>query len=723
MSVIPSRLLALALLSACLFPVITLAEAAKTELEQGAAEAAVESSTDSADLDRLVVTGNVLYSDQINALRTPTPIIDVPQSLTIVTSEEIEARGFDSIGDIIDYTPGVNNSQGEGHRDAVVFRGVRSTADFFIDGVRDDVWYYRPIYNLEQVEILRGPNALLFGRGGTGGILNRVTKKGVFGESFIDARTSIDSFGGYSLWLDTNFGEGDRAAFRFNALYESLDNHRDFYDGERIGFNPTARFQLSDRTLLDISYEYMDHERFIDRGVPTGSDGRPVEAFEDIVFADPELNTSTLEAHLFRAALQHEFSANLKGNVSAFYGDYDKLYQNFYASGYDQINSPDVVELDGYVDTTDRQNLILSGNLIGQFFTGNVEHTLIAGAEYIDTESDQDRFNAFWDTTQDDNEMFTIARPLNLRNGLGINASGMPTVNSFTTDLNDDTRVGIDVFSAYIQDEIQISDKLDLILGLRFDSFDIDVFNVPANQRRSRKDEEVSPRGGLVFKPFEQLSLYASYSESFEPRSGEQFDNINGDRDQLDPNTFSNLEAGVKWDFNEGLSLTAAIFEVEQSSPQVADSDPETLDVIDSEITGFEAQLKGRVTDRWFISAGYSYLDGEQVDRFGDTGLRPSELPENTFSIWNSFEVTDRLGFGIGLTYQDESFINNGNTAVLPSYTRVDAAAYYDVSDMLSLQLNIENLTDELYFPNSHSTHQATVGAPFNARLTADWRF
>ncbi|HMA99076.1 MAG TPA: TonB-dependent siderophore receptor [Wenzhouxiangella sp.] len=673
--------------------------------------------------DRVRVVGKVLYSDQVNALRTPTPIIDVPQSLTIITGEELNRRGFDSIGDIIDYTPGVNNSQGEAHRDAVVFRGVRSTADFFIDGVRDDVWYYRPLYNLEQVEILRGPNALLFGRGGTGGILNRVTKKGVIGDDFNSGRASIDSFGGYAFQLDSNVAVSGNAAFRVNALYEELNNHRDFFDGTRMGVNPTARFELSDRSILDVSYEYMDHERFIDRGIPTGSDGRPVEAFEDIVFADPELNTATLKAHLFRTALQHEFSDNLKGNFSAFYGDYDKLYQNFYASGYDQANSPDVVTLDGYVDTTDRQNLILSGNLIGSLFTGSVEHTLIAGAEYIDTESDQDRFNAFWNTTEDDNEIFRIERPLDLINGRGINASGVPTANSFTADLNDDTRVGIDVFSAYIQDEIQINDKLDLILGARFDSFDIDVFNVATNERRSRKDEEVTPRGGLIFKPFEEISIYASYSESFQPRSGEQFDNINGDRDQLDPNTFTNLEAGVKWDFGQGLSLTTAIFAIEQSSPQTADNDPETLDVIDSEISGFEAQLEGQVNDYWFISAGYSYLDGEQVDRQGDTGLRPQELPENTFSIWNSFRVTDRFGFGIGLTYQDESFINNSNTAVLPSYTRVDAAAYYDVSDRLSLQLNIENLTDELYFPNSHSTHQATVGAPLNARLTADWRF
>lgn len=153
-------------------------------------------------LDATVIVGNSLYADQVNALKTPTPIIDVPQSLSITTADDISIRGFDSIGDIVDYTPGVSMSQGEGHRDAVVFRGVRSTADFFVDGVRDDVQYYRPLYNIEQVEILRGPNALLFGRGGAGGILNRVTKKGVIGENFNGYSTAINTYGGAEVAVD-----------------------------------------------------------------------------------------------------------------------------------------------------------------------------------------------------------------------------------------------------------------------------------------------------------------------------------------------------------------------------------------------------------------------------------------------------------------------------------------------------------------------------------------
>ncbi|MBO6728819.1 MAG: TonB-dependent siderophore receptor [Maricaulis sp.] len=673
--------------------------------------------------DQIVVTGTYLYTDQVNALRTPTPIVDVPQSLTIVTADQFHQQGFDSVGDIINYIPGVSNSQGEGHRDAVVFRGVRSTADFFIDGVRDDVQYYRPLYNIEQVEILRGPNALLFGRGGTGGILNRVTKKGVLGEDFTGYRASVDTFGAFGVELDTNFSTSDSSAIRLNAMYESLNNHRDFYDGEQIGLNPTAHFELSSATTLDLSYEFIDHERFIDRGIPTGTNGEPVEAFQDIVFGDPELNTTELQAHIFRATLQHRFSDTLKGRVSAFYGDYDKMYQNLYASGYDQAASPNVVTLDGYLDTTQRQNFILSGDLIGEFQMGGLRHTVVAGVEYIDTVNNNDRYNTFFDQTADDNESFIIQRPLDIRGGVGVNASGDPTSNDFTVSINDDTEADVSVFSVYLQDEIEISEKLDIIIGARFDSFEIDVYNVVADESRSRSDEEISPRFGIVFKPQENVSLYGSYSESFLPRSGEQFANINGSNNALDPNTYTNLEAGVKWDFSSNLSFTAAVFEIEQSSPQVADNDPSTLDVIDSETTGFEAQLQGQLTDQWYVSAGYSHLDGEIVNRSGATGLRPRELPENMFSIWSGFQINDQLGFGAGLTYQDESFINNSNTATLPAFTRVDAAVFYDVSETFRIQLNVENLTDDLYFPTSHSTHQATVGAPLNARLTISGQF
>ena len=679
--------------------------------------------TDQLPLEETIVRGNYLQSSEINALKTPTPILDVPQSLSIVSSEEILRRGFTSVSDIIEYLPGVSMSQGEGHRDAVVFRGVRSSADFFIDGVRDDVQYYRPLYNLAQLEVLRGPNALLFGRGGTGGILNRVTKKAEIGSTFSQVTAYADSFGAGGLQGDLNVGLTDNMAFRLNAMVEGLDNHRDYFDGERTGVNPTLQVSLSKATRLDLSYEYVDHERFIDRGIPTGADGLPVQRFDRVVFGDPDVNVTELEAHIFLASLQHRFSDTAKAKVTAFYGDYDKFYQNFYAASYVEANSPDVVTLDGYVDTTQRENLILSANLIKEASFAMMSHRFLLGAEYVDTSSDQDRWNTHWSETSSDKETFVVTRPMGIVGGVGINALGAQTVNDFTVDLNDDTRVNIEVASVYLQDEMAITNYLDVVLGARFDQFEIDVFDVPANDSRSKRDEQVSPRLGLVLKPMENMSLYASYSESFLPRSGEQFANINGSKGELDADTFANTELGFKWDISPGLSFTAAVFEIEQESPQVADSDPATLDVIKSQTDGFELQLEGQLTETWYMSAAYSYLDGEQMDRAGSTGLRPRELPENMFSIWNFVQLTPKLGAGLGLTYQDESFINNSNTASLPSYTRVDAALYYEWSDKLRVQLNVENLGDTEYFPSSHSTHQATVGAPFNARVALTMDF
>lgn len=700
--------------------------------------------------DTIIVKGQYLYSDKVNSLKAPTAIIDVPQSLSITTADQIAERGYTSIGDIVNYTPGVNTSQGEGHRDAVVFRGVRSTADFYLDGVRDDVQYYRPLYNLEQVEILRGPNALLFGRGGTGGILNRVTKKGQIGEEFAGYQVSADTFGGYELNLDTNVTLSDTSTFRLNAMYGSLENHRDFFGGQQIGLNPTFKFALSPKTSLDLSYEYANHERFIDRGIPTGSDGEPIERFKDIVFGDPDLNETEFVAHLFRAKLQHEFSENLKGNFSAFYGDYDKLYQNFYAANYTasdaDFGGAETVDLDGYVDTTQRTNFILSGNLVGEFTTGMFGHTVVAGAEYIDTSNDNDRYNPVFSTFSDsigmdsDREAFLITAPLNFRGGAGIRADGItPTSMSFT-DLNDKSYGAVDVFSAYVQDQIEINQYLDVVLGARFDSFEIGVdavdkgvFNstgIEETSNTTRRDEEISPRFGLIFKPQENISVYTSYSESFIPSSGGQFASLGGTNEALAPDKFENLEAGLKWDFAEALSFTAAVFQIQSTSPEVDSStvtNP-TGDVsiqvrVEAETTGFEAQLLGQITEQWNISAGYSYLDGEIINQGGDTGLRPRELPEHTFSVWNSYQATEKLGFGLGVSYQDESFINNDNSSTLAAYTRVDAAAFYDVSEKLRIQLNVENLTDETYFPNAHSTHQVTVGEPLNARLTVRGRF
>ena len=667
---------------------------------------ASNTSSFSQDVEEIVVKGKVLYSDQVTALKTPVPIIDVPQTLSIVTDDEIRIQGFRELGDIVRYTPGVNTSQGEGHRDSIVFRGVRSTADFYLDGVRDDVQYYRSLYNLEQVEILRGPNALLFGRGGTGGIINRVTKKAVLDEQFGSFDMGADSFGAFDFAVDYNVSTGEKSALRINFHSDTLENHRDYYDGDRYGFNPTFRLELSPATTLDLSYEHADHERFIDRGVPT-LNGEPVEAFEEIVFGDTDTNLQTLRADIYRANLSHEFSDTRKGNLVVQYSDFQKLYKNYYASGY---SGGDTFTADGYLDPTERTNLIISGNIVNEFQTGSAKHTLLVGAEIIDTENENYRYNTFFITTEDDNEVFNITRPINF----GVNAAGVRTYNDFTADLKSSTESDIEVTSIYIQDQIDVTDKFKILLGGRFDNFDITVRDVKKGTSESREDEEFSPRAGLIFKPQENVSLYVSYAESFLPRSGEQFKKLDANAARLDPDVYESTEIGVKWDIRPGLSFTASYFDSEQTIATRDSDTGENSEIVGLQVDGIELELKGQVTEKLSLAIGYSDLDGETAK-----GGEPREIPEYTASLWATYEVNDRFGIGFGVTAQGESNIKNDKPGlILPDYTRVDFAAYYDLADDLSIQLNVENVTDELYFPHSHSTHQASVGEPLNARIS-----
>ena len=671
-------------------------------------------------VDEIIVEGRYLSLDKLNSVKTPTPIIDVPQSLSIVGADRIAAQAFTNFGDVLRYTPGLAISQGEGHRDAIIIRGNQTTADFFIDGLRDDVQYFRPFYNLEQIEILRGSNALLFGRGGGGGVINRVTKRPDFGESFAGYNAGVDTFGAYSFSGDVNYALGDNAAFRLNGFYESLDNHRDFFEGERFAINPTLAFAATPDTEVLFSYEYVNDDRVVDRGVPSqnvdGGPDRPLEGFDNTFFGSPDQNFTTLEAHIVRARVDHTFNAMLRGNFTAQYADYDKAYQNLFPSEEVAVVNgafPEV-ELDGYRDTTDRENLILQANLIAEFETGRFGHTFLIGAEYGDQETTNARNDNVFAINGDDQLFIPFTDPLVI-----------PAF-SFSNPVRDRAS-DVKFTSVYIQDQIDLTDSIKLVLGGRYDRFEIDVDDFIAGAQFSRTDNELTPRLGAIYKPADNVSFYFSFSETFLPRSGDQFLTLNLDTESTRPQFFQNTEVGVKWDIKPDLSLTAALFDLDRES--FTSVDPEDVGQVivieGSETRGFELQLTGYLTDRWYVSAGYSYLDGDvrRADGSGNDGNETRQTPQNMFSIWNNYEVTSRFGIGLGATYQDSFFVVEDNSVEVPSFVRVDAAAYYELTDNVRLQLNLENLLNEDYFPDAHSNDNITTGEPINARFTVSGRF
>ena len=664
-------------------------------------------------LDEVIVTASP--NPRSSALKMPVPLVDVPQSLSIIDMTDIKQRGFRELGDIARYTPGLSTSQGEGHRDSIVFRGVRSTADFFLDGVRDDVQYYRPLYNLEQVEILRGPNALLFGRGGTGGALNRVSKKARLGMDRRDVDVQLDSFGATHLAADINLATSQKAAWRFNAYGETLETDRDFYDGERMGFTPSLKLSLNPQTTLDLSYERMDHERFIDRGIVTNRDtGAPVDRLRDTVFGSATDNISTLEADVWRATLTRAYTETTIATLNLHYGDYEKTYQNLYADGYDA--DANTVVLKGYHDPTQRTNMIVSGHINHKLEAAGVTHTLLLGGEYVDTQSDNHRYNPTFSSNGSTSETFRIAPQLDLTQ----NASGIASRVSFSDDLKTRTQTQITVASVFLQDQIGVSDKLQLLLGARFDSFDItvrDTLDPSAITTQSRKDEEVSPRLGLIYKPQTNVSVYASRSESFLPRSGEQFKKLEESAAKLDPDVFENAEIGVKWDISRDLSFAASRFDSEQTQAQ-DDGSGQISTIQGLRVDGYELELKGRVSPSLELSFGLTLLDGKT--KTGDT---PRELPETQYSAFAQYQANERLLVGLGLTYQDAALIKDGSTAYLPEYTRYDASLAYLISGEMTIRVTVENLTDTDYYPHSHGIDQVSVGEPRNAQISLTRNF
>jgi len=680
--------------------------------------------------EELEVKGNVLQKDQVNSLQPPMPVLDVPQSVSIITVEDIRNQGFRQIGDLIRYTPGVNTSQGEGHRDAVVFRGVRSTADFYQDGVRDDVQYYRSLYNVEQVEILKGANALLFGRGGTGGLINRVSKTAKIGETFGGLESGVDSFGGADVSLDGNIQVSDSIAFRINFHADSLANHRDMFDGDRVGVNPTMRFEINPSTTLDLSYEYADHERFIDRGIPTddvsGGTNFPIDALNKFVIGTSDLNKTTLEANILKGNLVHNYSDSGKINFSVTANDFNKMYKNLYASDY----ASGIVTLDGYADVTLRETLSISLSNVNEFDRG----TLAVGIDILDTENNNFRYNTFWSTTKDDNETFaltsTTPRPLNFN----VDADGNLTYVDYTSDLNNKSDTDIEVTSLYLTGNIDLSDQWKMILGARYDDVSISIkqygITTPssgANEgkgavngtdvTKSRDDSTISPRFGVIYKPQDNMSLYLSYSESFIPRSGEQYKTFGTSGERFDPDVFENTEVGFKYDTDSGLSLALSYFDMEQT--KAAEDGTGGTETRALAIDGFEITLNGDIDESNAIRFGLASVDAVR----NTSGDKAKEVPELTYSLWYTHQANDMFSISFGATYQDESVINSASGPFLPDYTRFDMAMSITPTENDSVRINIENLGDETYYPHSHSNHQVSVGESQNVRISYSRNF
>jgi catecholate siderophore receptor len=668
------------------------------------------------------------------ASKTLTELHDLPQSISVVTRDQIQDQAMQSLTDVVRYAPGVGAAQGEGNRDNPIFRGNSTTADLFVDGIRDDVEYFRDLYNVERVEVLKGPNGMIFGRGGVGGVINRVTRQ-ANGERVREVALQGYTEGGGRLTADFGDAASDSLALRVTALYEDSGSYRDDVTFERIGINPTLSLALGESTRLGFGYEYYDYDRVADRGIPSFQ-GRPSDADPATFFGDPEQSPTAATVNSLTAVLEHRFSSGASFTNRTRWADYDKMYQNVYAAT--ALTADNTVGIEAYNQHNRRENLFNQTDFVFDFATGRVGHTLLVGAELGLQDTDNRRDNGLFDfggtppvtlPASSDQRLYVPFTDPRVR--YPVNFTHVPTAASANPAFN---HIETTQASIYLQDQIRFSTRWQAIIGVRYDNIETDFNNLnpPTAASPARivsEDDLVSPRAGLIYQPITSLSLYASYTVATLPRAGAQMSGLTPTNAAFDPEEWENREVGAKWDISERLAATAAFYQLDRTNVIAPDPNNAALSVlVDGQRTrGVEVGLGGQITNAWSIAGGYAYQDAEVTRTQSATvvaGARIGQVPENTFSLWNRYDFTPEWGAGLGVIYSSDQFVAIENLATpssnvtLPGYTRVDAALYWAVNDTLRLQANVENLLDEEYFPNAHNNNNITPGSPRSGRLS-----
>jgi catecholate siderophore receptor len=646
--------------------------------------------------------------DQVEGTRTATktltPLRDVPQSVTVVTQALIKDQMMMSVGDVMRYVPGVTVHQGENNRDQVIIRGNNSSADFFVDGVRDDVQYYRDLYNLDRVETLKGPNAMIFGRGGAGGVVNRVTKTAGL-QAARDISLQGGMFANKRLTAGVNQPLSETVALRLDGMFEDSDSFRDFVGLHRYGVTPTLTYAPTRRTRVTLRYEYLDDSRVADRGI-TSFQGLPADVDVSTYYGNPDASHVSATVNVASGTVEHQFGTLTLRNQTLV-ANYDRGYQNFVPGA--TTAGKQQVALTAYNNATERTNVFNQTDATAIVATGRIRHTLLAGAEFGHQMTDNFRNTGYFNNATT-SVLVPYADPT---------ISTPVTFRQSATDA--DNHLTTNVAAVYGQDQVELSRHLQVVGGLRFDRFDLTYHNNRDGDTLARPDNLLSPRAGIVLKPTPPLSIYSSYSVSHVPSSGDQLSSLTNVTEQVKPEQIRNYEIGAKWDAAQGLSLTTAVYRLNRTNTRSTDpNDPTRIVQTGSQRTnGYEIGMNGRVAARWTIAGGYAYQDAfvTSATITAVAGAQVAQVPHHTLSLWNNLQVHPRVSIGVGVLSRSEMFAAIDNTVRLPGYTRVDAAGFFSVTHRVRLQANVENLFDKRYYTNADSNTNISPGSPRALRV------
>ncbi|OTG90010.1 TonB-dependent receptor [Acinetobacter sp. ANC 3813] len=686
------------------------------------------------------------------------PLLDTPKSVSVISKQLIEDTQVTTLSDALRTVPGITLGAGEGgnpNGDRPFIRGYNSESSMYVDGIRSSTSQNREMFAVEQVEVTKGSASAMSGGGSTGGNINmisKVAKKGDSLEGSVGAGT--DSYQRITLDGNKDFGNGIAARVAVMGHHNEKAGQADGAEYARVGIAPSITFGLDTPTRATLSYYYLKSDDTPDSGVPywnaadKTATGKPLNAKQGIFYGWLDRDFQKQENQIGTIKLEHDLTDNLTISNTAVYSNSKNDYiwtqpddsQKNIANGevWRRVNSR----------ITDTNTFTDQLALTGKFNTGAIKHSFNLGAEYSDQESDKGSYTV----TSKSGKPIT-GSPATGACSLGIGAaSDYWCTDAFNPNSKDPwlgnvaankavTTTTANTTSVYLLDSIEFNPQWLLDIGVRWDKFETELKTNATGVKIESDTDFFSYQAGLTFKPVENGSIYASVATSANPVGIDAGDGsetaVNANIKDLDPEKSRTFEVGTKWDLlNDKLNLTAAIFRTEKQNTRIQLDSTTYTNGGESKVDGIELGLNGSITDKWAVSAGYTYLDSEQTDpgpsctRAGvctypnpAKGKQLPNVPKNSATLWTTYQVMPQLTLGAGAVAMDKVYGDAANTKFVSGYVRYDAMARYNVNKNVDLQLNVNNLSDKRYFTKAYASHYATEAEGRSAVLSVNFKY
>ena len=651
---------------------------------------------------------------------------DIPQSVNVVPRRLMQDQAARSMEDALKNVPGVVLGSGDGQRDQVFIRSFSAIADQFIDGVRDDALYFRDLSNIERIEVLKGPSAVLYGRGSSGGLINRITKKPVLGETFGDITTNLGSYNLRRVSADLNTPLGESAAFRLNVAKENSGSYREQQFIDRYSIAPSVAFKISGDTHLLLQYTNAKDKRVTDFGIPA-LNGAPVDVPAGRYYGSARArddDTSTSKVSSYAAVLDHRFSDAFSLKNSTRFYDYKLDRFNTLSNGNTNPLAL-TVGLQRSAIFRDESGWFNQSDFTYKTNLGGMKHEILFGAEVGQQKKRVQALSAGVFTTVNIFNPGNVVPPAFTAAQLNANSA----IPSNTVQ---------DIFGIYVQDQVTLAKDWKALLGVRYDQFKQSTQFERTLAPLARTDTSFSPRAGLVWQPSDWQSYYASYSRSFQP-SAESFA-LAANNTANAPEMTRNLEIGSKLDFlNGALSVNAALFNLQRTN--IKNTDPSnpalSINAGTQRTNGLELTANGALPYRWDISAGYSYMDGKMVQSLATVntqqlpvvavsalGKVPSLTPRHSGFLWGMKTLDGGFKVGGGVNYVGERFTSLTNAVTLPAHLTADLAASY-ATHQYEIGVNVKNAFNKKYYVSSHGSVDNLIlpGAPRELQVALKYKF